>query len=202
MILEHCQWHPQLVADLGLGESDVKAMAKELVKFHQQFHEHFGRIEHQRLGLAYMSGLMRNADAKSVEPIALEFLNKASVRSLQMFMKDYRWNHQGMQIAHQGMLAEMISRPDGMMTVDSCEFPKKGKESVGVARWAKLKTASPVSLWAILVSKAMDWSTVNFTCPKIGFPKSKNKGVKPIGFPKISFLKPNNRLLLGSLSRW
>jgi len=134
MLLEHCQWHPQLVAELGLGESDVKAMAQELVEFHQQFHDHFGRIEHQRLGLAYISGLMSNCQAKSVEPIALEFLDKASVRSLQMFMKNYRWDHQGIQSGHQSMLAQMIGRPDGMMTVDSCEFPKKGKESVGVAR--------------------------------------------------------------------
>jgi SRSO17 transposase len=134
MLLEHCQWHPQLVAELGLSESDVKAMAQELVEFHQQFHAHFGRIEHQRLGLAYISGLMSNCQAKSVEPIALEFLNKSSVRSLQMFMKNYRWDHHGIQRAHQSMLAQMIGRPDGMITVDSCEFPKKGKESVGVAR--------------------------------------------------------------------
>ena len=134
MLLEHCQWHPQLVAELNLGESDVKAMAQEVVEFHQQFHAHFGRIEHQRLGLAYISGLMSNCQAKSVEPIALEFLDKSSVRSLQMFMKNYRWDHQGIQSAHQSMLAQMISRPDGMMTVDSSEFPKKGKESVGVAR--------------------------------------------------------------------
>jgi len=134
MLLEHCQWHPQLVAELGLGESDVKAMAQELIEFHQQFHDHFGRIEHQRLGLAYISGLMSNAQGKSVEPIALELLDKASVRCLQMFMKNYRWDHRGMQRAHQGMLAQMIGQPDGMVTVDSCEFPKKGKESVGVAR--------------------------------------------------------------------
>jgi SRSO17 transposase len=51
-----------------------------------------------------------------------------------MFMKNYRWDHQGMPRAHQSMLAQMIGRPDGMLTVDSCEFPKKGKESVGVAR--------------------------------------------------------------------
>ncbi len=134
MLLEHCQWHPQLVAQLGLDESDVKSMAQELVEFHQQYHEHYGRIEHHRLGLAYMSGLMSNCQAKSVEPIALELLNKASVRCLQMFMKNYRWDHQGIQSAHQSMLGQMIGRPDGMLTVDSCEFPKKGKESVGVAR--------------------------------------------------------------------
>jgi SRSO17 transposase len=51
-----------------------------------------------------------------------------------MFMKNYRWDHKGMQSAHQGMLSQMIGRSDGMITVDSCEFPKKGKESVGVAR--------------------------------------------------------------------
>jgi SRSO17 transposase len=134
MLLEHCQWHLQLVADLDLDESDVKAIAQELIEFHQQFHDHFGRTEHHRLGLAYISGLMSNAQAKSVEPIALELLDKASVRSLQMFMKNYRWDHQGMQRAHQRMLSQMIGRADGMLTVDSCEFPKKGKESVGVAR--------------------------------------------------------------------
>jgi SRSO17 transposase len=134
MLLEHCQWHPHLVADLNLDESDVKAMAQELIQFHQQFHGHYGRTEHHRLGLAYLSGLMSNAQAKSVEPIALELLDKSSVRSLQMFMKNYCWDHHGMQRAHQSMLAPMIGRPDGMLTVDSCEFPKKGKESVGVAR--------------------------------------------------------------------
>ena len=134
MILEHCQWHPQLVANIGIDENDIKTMAQELVDFHKQFHECFGRIEHHRLGLAYISGLMSNAKAKSAEPIALEFLDKKSVRSMQHFMKTYRWDHDAMEFTHQSMLAPMISQPDGMITVDAGEFVKKGKESVGVAR--------------------------------------------------------------------
>jgi SRSO17 transposase len=134
VILEHCQWHPQLKADLDLEQDDIKMMAQELVEFHQLFHDCFGRIEHQRLGLAYISGLMSNAKAKSAEPIALEFLDKKSVRSLQKFMKTYHWDHLGMQRTHQAMLAQMISTPDAMITVDPSEFAKKGKESVGVAR--------------------------------------------------------------------
>ena len=134
VILEHCQWHPQLVADLNLDQNDIKTMAKELINFHQLFHDCFGRIEHQRLGLAYISGLMSDAKAKSAEPIALEFLDKKSVRSVQMFMKNYRWDHLAMQRTHQSMLAPLIGSPEGMITVDPSEFAKKGKESVGVAR--------------------------------------------------------------------
>jgi len=134
MLLEHCQWHPQLTADLNLDQNDIQTMAKELVAFHQLFHDCYGRIEHHRLGLAYLSGLMSNAEAKSAEPIALEFLGKKSVRSVQMFMKNFRWDHMAMQRTHQDMLSTLIASSDGMITVDPSDFAKKGKESVGVAR--------------------------------------------------------------------
>jgi len=123
-----------LVPCMELTEQDVEVMADELVTFHQQFHNCYGRLEHQRLGLAYLSGLLSNARAKSVEPIALEFLDEHAVRSLQRFMKDYCWDHDTMETTHQTMLSEVIADPSGMINVDSSEFVKKGKESVGVAR--------------------------------------------------------------------
>lgn len=134
MLLEHCQWHREISACFDLDKEDVKAMARELVAFHEEFHDCYGRIEHHRLGLAYLSGLMSDSPAKSAEPIALEFLDQKSVRSVQMFMKNYKWDHLAMQDTHQRMLAPLIASPDGMITVDPSEFPKKGNESVGVAR--------------------------------------------------------------------
>jgi SRSO17 transposase len=134
MLLKHCQWHPDLVPDMDLTEEDLALLSDELVAFHEQFHHCLGRIEHQRLGLAYMSGLLSDIKGKSVEPIALEFLDSSGVRPLQRFMKNYRWNHEAMEVSHQTILSEMISSPDGMINVDSSEFGKKGKESVGVAR--------------------------------------------------------------------
>ncbi len=133
MLLEHWQWHRQLSADLNLDSGDIEMLANELVSFHRSFHAAYGHIEHHRLGLAYLSGLMSNAEAKSVEPIALEFLDKKSVRSMQMFMKNFRWDHGVMLKSHRQMLAAAIAAPDGMITVDPSDFPKKGKESVGVA---------------------------------------------------------------------
>lgn len=134
MILKQSQWHPELTPEMQLTQQDVNAMADALVRFHEQFQDCYGRLEHPRLGLAYLSGLISNAKAKSVEPIALEFLDKHSVRSLQRFMKDYGWDHDGMQRAHQRMLSESAGDPEGMLNTDSSEFVKKGKESVGVAR--------------------------------------------------------------------
>lgn len=134
MLLEHCKWHPGLTAELNLTEDDIKKISGELIHFHELFHDCFGRIEHRRLGLAYMSGLMSNAGAKSVEPIALEFLGKESVRSLQMFMKNYRWEHVDMLRTHRDTLSPLIASPNGMITIDPSDFAKKGLESVGVSR--------------------------------------------------------------------
>jgi SRSO17 transposase len=117
-----------------LTEKDVKRMAEALVKFHEQFHDCFRRIEQQRLGLAYFSGLMSNLKAKSAEPMALEFLGQENVRSLQRFMKTYLWDHETMELKHQVLLSPLIADPQGMINVDSSEFIKKGKESVGVSR--------------------------------------------------------------------
>ncbi len=134
MILRHAGWHPDLVPWMTLTEAEVAGLADELVQFHAQFQACFGRIEHRRLGLAYLAGLLSNHGAKSVEPIALAFLDANAVRPLQRFLKAYGWDHAAMEATHQALLAGAIAEPDGMLTVDSCEFPKKGTESVGVAR--------------------------------------------------------------------
>ena len=134
MILRHAGWHPELVPWVTLTEAEVAGLADELVRFHAQFHACFGRIEHRRLGLAYLAGLLSNHTAKSVEPIALAFLDADAVRPLQRFLKAYGWDEGAMEATHQALLAATLAEPDGMLTVDSCEFPKKGTESVGVAR--------------------------------------------------------------------
>jgi SRSO17 transposase len=134
MILRHAGWSPDLVPGMTLTAAEVAGLADALVAFHAAFHACFGRIEHRRLGLAYLSGLLSNQTAKSVEPIALAFLDADAVRPLQRFMKAYGWDDAAMEATHQTLLAETLAAPDGMLTVDSCEFPKKGTESVGVAR--------------------------------------------------------------------
>jgi SRSO17 transposase len=134
MILRHAGWTPTRVPGVTLTEAEVAQLADLLREFHTQFQDAYGRVEHRRLGYAYLAGLLSNTDAKSVEPIALTFLDEDAVRPLQRFLKAYQWDDAAMAATHQTLLAETIAAPDGMLTVDSCEFPKKGTESVGVAR--------------------------------------------------------------------
>ena len=77
---------------------------------------------------------MSKLEAKSAEPIALEFLGAGGVRPLQRFMKNDHWDHEAMKSLHQVMVSKLLTDPEGMITVDSSEFVKRGKESVGVAR--------------------------------------------------------------------
>lgn len=134
MQLRHADWHPDIVPCMKLSEKEVDSLADEAVSFHSLFDDCFWRKEQRRLGLAYLSGLISNVKSKSVEPIALEFLGSTSVRSSQRFLKTYRWHDEEMLDKNQSLLALEIASPEGMLTVDSSEFVKKGKESVGVAR--------------------------------------------------------------------
>jgi SRSO17 transposase len=134
MILNHHELSPDLIPTMALGQEDIQLIAEELVEFHEEFHACFGRSEHTVLGLSYLSGLLSNLDAKSAEPIALAFLGKERVRSQQRFMKSFKWDHEEMERRNQLMLSEVIADEAGMINVDSSEFVKKGKESVGVAR--------------------------------------------------------------------
>jgi len=134
MILRHAKWNPEIIPKVELAESDLALIAEELVGFHERFKDCFGRKEQPRLGLAYISGLLSDQEAKSVEPIALNFLDEKAVRPLQQFMKSQRWDHEAVEKRHRQLLLESIGDPCGMISVDSSEFLKKGKESVGVAR--------------------------------------------------------------------
>ena len=134
MILRHADWNPNIMPCMNLTEADAVMLAEELESFHAEFHSCFSRKEHHRLGLAYISGLLSNNEAKSVEPIALAMLDEKAVRPMQRFMKSYGWDDDEMESSHHAMLAQDVADPAAMITVDSSEFLKKGTESVGVAR--------------------------------------------------------------------
>jgi SRSO17 transposase len=96
------------------------------------FYKYFHRSEGRELATCYLVGLMMEGERKSVEPMS-EKVN-ASERSMQRLLTDIKWDEKGVIQEHrQGMLAE-TSDPQGILAIDDTAFPKKGAESVCVAR--------------------------------------------------------------------
>jgi SRSO17 transposase len=136
MMMRKVTWNPALMPPMDIGNADMEKLAQQLVAFHAEFSPFYGRREQHRLGLAYLQGLLSSLERKTAEGISLLLLNQSSVRLLQDFITNYRWDHPGMLRAYQQALARLIYAPEdeGMINVDSSENVKKGKESVGVSR--------------------------------------------------------------------
>ena len=127
-------WHPDIIEEIGIDEETSKKLTEMLYDFHQYFDPAFVRTEHFKYGLVYLKGLTSNLPRKTLESIALEYLGPKKVRSQQRFLSQYTWDEDKMLSLYQKRLADNIHRSGGMLTIDSSEIVKKGKESVGVAR--------------------------------------------------------------------
>ena len=58
-----------------MTKDDVRAAAKRLVEFHEQFAPTFGKAQAQDNAFTYIKGLMICPERKSVEPIVLNVGN-------------------------------------------------------------------------------------------------------------------------------
>jgi SRSO17 transposase len=134
MQLQKNIWHEGI-----LEEAKVPGIMDKLPEmfnnYMNRFVDCFKRAEPISHLYAYMKGLLSNLERKSVEPIALEFIdNPRGPRNLQNFMKEAQWDEEQAIRIYQENLSERLSEADGMLTVDESGFVKKGKHSVGVAR--------------------------------------------------------------------
>lgn len=134
MQLQTNDWHPALLEEAKV--KDAASRLPEMLKTHmERFHDCFQRSEQEFNGNIYVQGLLSNLERKSIEPIALEFNeDKRGVRNLQFFMKNAKWDDRQASTTYQQGLAQKISGPEGMFTIDESGTAKKGDKSVGVAR--------------------------------------------------------------------
>jgi SRSO17 transposase len=134
MILRHPGWNPEVLPPLDLKEEDIDKIAEEFAQFHQLFEGAFYRVEQIGLSQCYLQGLMSPLTRKSMEPIALNLMDTHRVRSLQHFVSSGVWYLDDLAQRHKEETAVTVGDPLGIFNVDASDFPKKGKESVGVAR--------------------------------------------------------------------
>ena len=134
MQLQKNDWHEGIMEEANVC-GVVDKLAEMLKNYMDRFESCFNRSEQTYNVNVYVKGLLSNLERKSAEPIALEYIeNPRGARNLQFFMKDAKWDDEGVKKIYQAGLSERICEPNGMITVDESDFVKKGKNSVGVAR--------------------------------------------------------------------
>jgi SRSO17 transposase len=121
------------IPQLTLDPRDVQGFMDELHGFHSAFRDCFARSEPRDHFFHYMVGQFSALDRKSIEPIALQ-VEGGNVRAMQRGISDAVWDDTQMLRTYHRLVEEDMGAPEGVVIVDESGFPKKGHDSVGVAR--------------------------------------------------------------------
>ena len=125
---------------LDLKPEDLAAVLGELESYHQIYSPLFQRREQRENAGLYLRGLLSRLERKSVEPMVLQLVSvdRNAVRSLQCFLSLGAWADEGILKQHLKQhwseVARDLGEDDGVLMTDGSDFPKQGKESVGVKR--------------------------------------------------------------------
>lgn len=119
-----------------LTQRDIAASADELLAFQAHFESLLARREQRDWFRFYMCGQLSNLQRKTMEPLVLALLgaDESLIRTAQHFLGQSPWAVAPLLAQAQGLVAEWLGEPDGVVIVDGSGFPKQGSQSVGVAR--------------------------------------------------------------------
>jgi SRSO17 transposase len=128
---------------INIAARDVDELDNELTSYHQIFARGFVRREQRRWALKYSQGQMLDLPRKSIEATRTAPRSGASVaarltdgniQAMQQFISDGAWSDDEVLTIRRGEIAQILGRPDGVLIIDGCDYPKQGHDSVGVAR--------------------------------------------------------------------
>lgn len=111
---------------------ELEMSLKRLKEFTKPYMELLPRVELREHGENFLEGLLSDLERKSVEPIA-ERIGQYR-RPLQYFIGESPWEHQPLLDKLCEEVSKDLGEPNGILVIDPSTFPKKGKDSVGVAR--------------------------------------------------------------------
>ena len=101
-------------------------------EFLAPFETYFRRSEGRELAESYVAGLLMTGERKSVEPMS-ERVN-ASERGMQRLLSTVKWDEQGVAAHYRRVMLDATADSAGLLVLDDTGFPKKGQDSVCVAR--------------------------------------------------------------------
>jgi SRSO17 transposase len=121
------------IPQLGVDHRDVEGFLHELQGVHDAFRACFARSAPREHFFRYMVGQFSALERQSIEPIALR-VDGGNVRAMQRCLSEVVWNDAPRLRTYHRLVDEDMGDPEGVLIFDESGFPKKGHDSVGVAR--------------------------------------------------------------------
>lgn len=134
MLSSAVQYDPDMIQRMQMENITAKEITETLEEYLSEYDKYLSNSAQRKYFSAFEKGLLSSLDRKTIEPIALSFLDETEVRGFQYYFKRAVWTGDALREKYQELLSEAISAPNGMICVDGSDFPKKGRESVGVYR--------------------------------------------------------------------
>jgi SRSO17 transposase len=118
-----------------LSSRDLAISADELLAFQTLFQSLLVRQEQRDWFQFDLCGQLSNLARKTVEPMVLAWLgpSESTIRTAQHYLGQALWKSEPLLEYAQGLVAQWLGEPDGVVIVDGSGFPKQGTHSVGVA---------------------------------------------------------------------
>jgi len=118
-----------------LAARDLAISADELLAFRKRFEDLFARQEQREWFQFFLCGQLSNLERKTVEAMVLILLeaDERVIRTAQHFLSQAPWETAPFLERVQGLVADWLGEPDGVVILDGSGFPKQGAHSVGVA---------------------------------------------------------------------
>jgi SRSO17 transposase len=117
----------------GVDLEDIDAWAAGLDAIHARISYHFARSEPRQRALAYLKGLLGNAERKNGWQLA-EYVGDATPDGIQRLLNSYDWDADQVRNDLRSYVVEHLQDPESVLVVDETGFIKKGTKSVGVQR--------------------------------------------------------------------
>lgn len=134
MMLNIPDWNPTILEEAGITTDEVEKLGGLLDNYLSIYDDCYTHMGQRKNCEGFIKGILSNIERKSIEPIALEYFGEKGVRPMQIFFKASLMDDSKMLDIYKSRLSSDIADPDGMINTDGCDFPKKGKASIGVFR--------------------------------------------------------------------
>lgn len=122
----------ELLGDAEIPPGLLRGALPRLEAFLQPFVAALCSAEQRTNARHYVQGLLSELGSKDAESIA--YLHDRDRQGLQKFIGQADWDHRPLLAELSWQVGTELGEADGVLVFDPSSFPKKGTESVGVAR--------------------------------------------------------------------